>query len=315
MTSRNLPRSLPEAEAEKSLSGYQFTFLHGSRVRSGSNYIGKIMGCNPNVQLIPPGKTTDELPLLNNIEAWERAFTDFQNKFKGDRSLYEFRGFLRYLGAAWQRYLIDRFDLKPGPVFLKSSNVKHIDRFFDMFPDAKLILLFRDGRDNVASTVKAGLAERQHHSFRQKLKPRLSHLVLRDFASAARDWSKSVNKILRFDEQHRTSELASRYLILRYEDVYKEPGPMAERIFAFMEAPCDRDILMAVEGADVVGSSFYGKSGKEDAVKPNWTPTKKTEAFQPVGRWKAWNAIKKNMFKRIAGNDLVRMGYEKDLNW
>ena len=307
--------SQPTPESERALADYPFTFLHGSRVRSGSNYIGEIMGRNPNVQLVPPGKTTDELPLLNNIEAWEKAFTDFQHKFKGNRSLYEFRGFLRYLGAAWRRYLIDRFELKPGPVFLKYSNVKHIDRFFDMFPDAKLILLYRDGRDNVASTVKAGLAERAHHSLGAKLKPRLNHLLMRDFAAAARDWSKSVNKILRFDEERRSSDLASRYLIVRYEDVVREPARMAERLFAFMGAACDAEILRAVEGADVVGSSFYGKGGKEDAVKPNWTPTKKTEAFQPVGRWKAWSPRKKAMFKRLAGDALVRMGYEKDLNW
>jgi hypothetical protein len=104
-------------------------------------------------------------------------------------------------------------------------------------------------------------------------------------------------------------------LILRYEDVYKESRRMAERIFAFMEAPCDAEILTAVEAADVVGSSFYDKTRKENAVKPNWTPTPKTEAFQPIGRWKGWNALQKNLFKRIAGNDLIRMGYEKDLNW
>jgi hypothetical protein len=139
--------------------------------------------------------------------------------------------------------------------------------------------------------------------------------MFRDFTSAAREWSSSVGKILKFDEKFRHTPHASRYLILRYEDVYTNPKEMAERIFTFMGVPFDADILDAVANAEVVGSSFYGKGGQEDAKKPNWKPTAKTSAFQPVGRWSRWSAFQKNVFKRIAGEQLISMGYERDLNW
>jgi len=35
------------------LRDYKFTFLHGVRVRSGTNYLGKFMSCNPHIQLDP----------------------------------------------------------------------------------------------------------------------------------------------------------------------------------------------------------------------------------------------------------------------
>ncbi len=167
----------------------------------------------------------------------------------------------------------------------------------------------------MASTVRAGLAPRAHKTLVEKAKMRLNNWFHRDFVTAARDWAAAVKRISSFDEEFKKSRFASQYMILRYEDIYQNPRPMAERVFAFMEVPCDGAILDAVENAEVVGSSFYGKSGQEDARKPNWLPTPKTEAFQPLGRWKSWSALQRNLFKRIAGRELIRMGYEKSLDW
>jgi hypothetical protein len=284
-------------------------------VRSGTNYLGKVMGCNPRVQLVPPKKTTDEFPMLRVMESWEKAFDDFAVRYTGDRKTFQFDHFLRHLGDAWQDYLIETFSLQPGHVFLKDPSVRHIDRFFDTFPEAKLILLVRDGRDNVASSVKAGLAIRSRDSVVERSKKRLNHLLFRDFVQYARDWSSSVGRILSFDEKFRDTPRASQYMIVRYEDVFRHPREMAERLFSFMGVEYDDATLDAVDNAEVVGSSFFASSGREEAKKPNWKATPKTDAFKPLGRWNQWSALQKSMFKRIAGEQLISMGYEKDLNW
>jgi hypothetical protein len=300
---------------DRPLADYKFTFLQGVRIRSGTNYIAKVMSCNPHVQLVPPKKTTDEFPVMRNMEIWEKGFTAFLGQYKGPRGTYEFRRFLSYFGAAWLRYLVDLFSLQPGHVFLKDPSVRHLDRFFEMFPDAKLIILVRDGRDNVASSEKAALARRTDMSLARKSRTRLNHLLMRDFVQAARDWAVSVDRIVRFDEEFKCSPLASRYLIVRYEDIYRSPREMGRRLFEFMEVPWDDAILDAVENAEVVGSSFYGAEGREDARKPNWTATPKSEAFQPIGRWSGWNGLRKKLFKRIAGRQLIQMGYEQTSDW
>ena len=299
----------------KPLDGYRFTFLHGVRVRSGTNYLSKVMSCNPNVQLVPPKTTTDEFPFFRVMDSWEKAFHDFANKYRLGRKLFRFQDFLPHLGNAWMSYMIRTFSIEPGHVFLKDPSVARIDEFFDTFPDARLIILVRDGRDNVASSVKAGLAERPSDSVVQRSRKRLRHLMFRDFVSAAREWSSSVGTIMEFDAKFRDTVHASKYLILRYEDVYTNPKEMADRIFSFMGVPFDAAILDAVANTEVVGSSFYGKGGVEDATKPNWKATAKTSAFQPVGRWSGWSALQKNVFKRIAGQQLIHMGYDQDLNW
>jgi hypothetical protein len=297
------------------LTGYRFTFLQGVRIRSGTNYIAQVMACNPHIQSVPPGKTTDEFPVLRDMEHWEKGFSAFLHQYKGPRDVYDFGRFLPYFGTAWMEYVVDTFSLQPGHVFLKDPSVRNIDRFFDVFPEAKLILLVRDGRDNVASSVRAGLAKRATTTFAEKSKMRINNLLRRDFRTAANDWAGAVRRIVEFDEKFRATPLATRYMILRYEDIYRNPRPMAERLFQFMEVPFDSSILDAVENAEVVGSSFFGASGKEDATKPNWKATPKTEAFQPMGRWKDWTVLERNLFKRIAGEQLIRMGYEQNPDW
>ena len=189
----------------ESLGAYHFTFLHGARVRSGSNYLGSIMGCNPHIQLVPPGMTMFEFPLIDDMDAWEGAFAAFLNKYKGKKEGFDFRRFSPHLGDAWLTYLIEMFSLQPGHTFIKWSSVRNIEKFFDVFPESKLILLVRDGRENAASSVKATLATRHHKGLVQKLKTKLSHLLKRDFRAAAEDWSSAVRKIMRVDEELRKS--------------------------------------------------------------------------------------------------------------
>jgi hypothetical protein len=296
------------------LSSFKFTILLGLRIRSGTNYLGKVMSCNPHVQLVPPA-TTQEFPLMTDLHLWDTAFAAFAGRYGGDKTLCQIERFRPHLGSAWLTHLIDTFGLKPGHVFLKDPSVKNIDRFFDVFPDARLIILIRDGRDNVASSMKAGLAARARQTMAKRTRQRLNHWLRRDFVLAARDWSTAVKRVTSFDAEFKESRYASQYLIVRYEDVFRDPRHMAERIFSFMGVPYNQGILDAVANAEVVGSSFYSSARREDAHKPNWKPTPRTDAFQPVGRWKQWSALQKSLFKRIAGKQLVSAGYESDLSW
>jgi hypothetical protein len=104
-------------------------------------------------------------------------------------------------------------------------------------------------------------------------------------------------------------------MVIRYEDLHLNPRPNCIRLLEFMGVEISEPILTAMENADVVGSSFYGEDQKESARKPNWRPTARTDAFRPVGRWSHWGAVEKQLFKQMAGKELIELGYEKDLNW
>jgi hypothetical protein len=297
------------------IQDYHFTILHGIRVRSGTNYLSKLLSCHPAIQLVPPRKTTDEFPFLATTNKWQTAFSSFVAKFNGDRSQFNFDDFAPFLGDAWLAYIIQTFQLQPGHVFVKDPRVYHLHQFFKLFPRAKLIILIRDGRDNVASCMKAGLALRKSLSFQQKLARRVNHTIGRDFINHTRAWVHSAYLIADFDQTFKDTEHGSKYLILRYENMFQEPRPNSQRLFDFIGLDLTAGILNEIENLDVVGSSFYSPSLREDAHKPNWTPSAKTAAFQPVGRWRKWNKLQKYLFKRLAGQALIEFDYEQDLNW
>ena len=104
-------------------------------------------------------------------------------------------------------------------------------------------------------------------------------------------------------------------MIVRYEDIYQNPRGVGQRIFAFMEVPCDEAILEAVENAEVVGSSFYREVPEGGCKKPNWIATPKRRLFSRSGDGKPGVRGRERAFKRIAGRELIRMGYEKSLDW
>lgn len=299
------------------LKDFTFVFLQGIRIRCGTNYLGKIASYHPDIQFLS-GKTTDELPLLGTLSSHNSEFSNLRKYLinaGGEKSSFEFNTFAEYLGDASLRYLIDKFQLQPGHVFLKDPHVNDIDLFFDFFPRAKLIILIRDGRDNVVSSIKSGLSKRKNLSIRKKIKRQLNHWFLRDFTGNARDWARWARVIQEFEAKFRNTPRASQYMTIRYEDIYQKPRAMSQELFRFMGLDFDEEILSRIENAEVVGSSFYSADQREDASKPNWRPTPKTERFQPIGRWKRWGRFQKQIFKRVAGKELIAFGYETGMDW
>lgn len=302
-------------KANTQLADYRFVMLHGIRVRSGTNYFSKLVSCHPDIQLVPPQKTTDEFPFVFTIESWQLAFSRFVQVFNGNKQQFKFDDFAPDLGQAWLSYMIRLFELKPGMVFFKDPRVYHLDNFFLLFPQAKCIILIRDGRDNVASCMKAGLAKREIYSAGQRWKRQINHWLWRDFINHSRDWARSARQIEAFQNNFCHSTYRENIAFFRYEEMFKQPVEQSQRLFDFMELEINDAILKKITNLDVVGSSFYNKNQKEDAQKPNWQPTKKTDAFQPVGRWQHWNAYQKWLFKRLAGQELINFGYETDFSW
>ena len=81
------------------------------------------------------------------------------------------------------------------------------------------------------------------------------------------------------------------------------------------KCPCDEAILDAVENADVVGLVLQAASQK-DADKPNWiADAANPRLFSRSGDGRILEPQEKRAFKRIAGRELIRMGYEKSLDW
>jgi hypothetical protein len=163
--------------------------------------------------------------------------------------------------------------------------------------------------------VRAAAARRSGLPLKKRIRNFTNNHLGRTFVRHSRDWAKAAARLRMFETRMTSSPHAGQYRVIRYEDVVDKPRQMAAQIFMFMDLPVTDEVLRDVEKAEVVGSSFYGPSQQEDAEKPNWSPTPRTEAFRPVNRWREWNLFERIVFDRLAGDELVELGYEPDHRW
>lgn len=166
----------------------------------------------------------------------------------------------------------------------KSPSIQNLEHFFDLFPDAYLLLLVRDGRD----VTHSGMA-----TFGWTLD------------GAARWWAKEIDAIAAFTER---SDLAGRhYEVVRYEDLVEDWPDEIERVLKVLDLPVELFDAERAARLPVRGSSTHRGHDEDDV---HWDPVPRTEDFRAVGRWRSWDRSDLDAFHEIAGPQLERMGYE-----
>jgi len=223
------------------------------------------------------------LDVVDRYEAFHRAFLARREAGRLD---YTFAEFATAFGSGLVALLGDRVPSRPEGARLlhKNPGTLGIEQFDAFFPDAKLIFLLRDGHDVVNSQL-AVLGSK----FRK-----------RDIAMLARDWSNSAKRIL---------DYAGSSLQVRYEDLCASPTDELRRIARFVDLDEDEQWLLA-EAAEEVRGSTHLRSGAESPGHASWAAEPKTEAFNPVGRWRtSWSAADRFVFDRFAGAEMARLGY------
>jgi protein-tyrosine sulfotransferase len=199
---------------------------------------------------------------------------------------------LRHLGGGILCFLSEQIE-EDRRLLCKTPRGYNIDNFFHLFPNAKLLILIRDGRDVVSSAVKGG-----------------RHRLLA-FEWYAYTWAKGARPILEF-MQGAGGDLRERcWKLIRFEDLVERPEAALRDLLPFLGIDVSTFDCNQIHKVPLIGSSFV-RGGKD---KVNWDPVEKPKGFQPVGRWKSWNYWRKMIFKMIAGRELIRFGYVESNHW
>jgi len=103
--------------------------------------------------------------------------------------------------------------------------------------------------------------------------------------------------------------LGNDYAEVRYEDLLERPAEEFGRLFAFLEARADEETIERCVGATSFEARTSGRRrGQEDAR----SGVRKGIA----GDWRnVFTERDKKTFKKVAGDLLVELGYEKDSDW
>lgn len=202
-------------------------------------------------------------------------------------------------------------------------NAEIVREIGGMLPEAKILHIIRDGRDQAISHT--------HHRWNRvrpveeggKLKPEdgdkrdryredpegflasgESIFTEERIVSAAKGWSSNV----RHSRRDGPSQFGDRYEEVRYEDLLERPEEEMARLFRFLGASDNENLVRRCVNRNRFENRSKRQSGDEDS-----------SAFLRkgvAGDWRnVFNERDREIFKEYAGDLLIELGYEKDNNW
>jgi protein-tyrosine sulfotransferase len=257
-------------------------FILGITPRSGTNFLSDLLCSHPDCS--PAREPVHEDLFLQHADllqvftsavhtAWDPGWGSFEatsdrlHQAIGD-------GLISFLWTERDRRLVT-----------KSPSVRNLGFFFTLFPRARLIILVRDGRSVVQSSMAT---------------------FGWDFDTAAHLWAEGAEAIRRFDLTHRGLGLP--YRIVRYEDLVDEMEPILSELLDFLDLDRQRFDFQAATRLPVRGSSAFFGVGRASV---NWEPVEKDHGFAPKQRWRDWSPTLLQRFEWIAGEQLRYFGYQE----
>jgi len=257
--------------------------LYGVAPRSGTNYVANVLANHPDVVAYP--NEIYEIPFLRLTN----KLNDFQTAFYKDyhRNIQHMQknDFLPLFGASFLAHL---FSFVPDnkTMLVKEPDVRFLRYFPLVFPHENLLLILRDGRDVVHST--------------------LSTWPSMNFKKVCQRWSDSSKLILKFQEKNK-----EKHLLIKYEDLLDNPRTELTKILQHYKLNIDTYPFEKIESMPIIGSSTASKNNDE----VSWKPVASTKTFKPTGKWNSWTSEKKAIFKNIAGDALIKTKYCDNLDW
>ncbi|MTI20829.1 sulfotransferase [Fulvivirga sp. RKSG066] len=275
----------------------KMTYIVSPTQRSGTNYLSHMLDLHPELEFPSGDDLPDEQCLYTyseNIKNYAYQTVSTWNKWikSGDKKLIEHSiGLTQSMGYG----LLDYFSqfIKPGSSLLfKTPDAGRLQNIFHMFPSCKVVILIRDGRDTLESFSKSWGGDGA-------------------FKKMCERWSHRVDNIMEFIRMAEASDMSDRVLIVRYDEVNDNTREELVKIFNFIEADNDKFPWDKLEDVPVLGSSSH--KTKSDEV--HWNPVKKSDNFKPNQKWVSWSVKRKRIFKKYAGENLIKLGFEEDNNW
>ena len=226
--------------------------LHGIMRRSGTNFIGELIGRHPHICRYP-GQVY-EVPLLTTSPHIIKAQETFVNRYKRNRNRFRQTDFLPLFGSSFIAYL-HSFIPKHQQMLIKVPNVDQIWNFTYLFPYEKLFILQRDGRDIVASTIKTW----PHY----------------DFNKACIQWKKNQDLILKFKSEADTSSI----YFAKFEDAVLNSKTFVKDLLENLDVDEKSYPFDQIEQVPLIGSSEVRVDGKV-----TWKDVKKNQILQSRGQ-------------------------------
>jgi hypothetical protein len=254
-------------------------FVLGIMQRSGTNHLHELLLQHPDTAAPVPLWEDFVLHGAERLSAYAAAVRRRWNPDWGAGEKEELE-LLRRLGDGVLAFLAAR---APGRrLVTRTPSVANLRLFPALFPEAKLVILVRDGRALVESGVR---------SFDWR------------YESRFRRWARAARLILAFDRDQRG---AGRHRIVRYEDLVTRPEPTLAGLLEFLELDAAAYDFAQAAALPLRGSSVH-RSREDGPI--DWQPLARPAGFDPVARFAGWSPRLHDRFDWLAGRELAAFGY------
>ncbi len=317
-----IPAITPEELAEiRQFFPRQKFFILG-HARSGTTLLMRLTRLHPDVHCNYQAHFFTRKPLLTSladspqIEEW---LTRKSNRWNGGRDLSPL-----VLRAAAD-FIMEREAARLGKSIVgdkSPTSTLHgsaVRQMHAIYPDARLIYIVRDGRDVLISERFRNFVEESRFltaedrrilaDLRADPTPfsdgRRSIFTEAFIRNIARRWVDDLTEI----ESEACRLYGEAFFTLRYEDLLARPFDEMSRLWHFLgvEAPAALESAVRAEMASNPDEEWQERRNQDIA------------SFLPKGQAGNWQRLfterDKSLFKEIAGEVLVRWGYEKNLDW
>ena len=173
----------------------------------------------------------------------------------------------------------------PGPrPISKTPRIDNMDLFFRFFPNAKLLILVRDGRSVIESAIRSFGWHRE--------------ATLHAIADSAA----AINTFRLENAQYR-----DKFRILRYEDLWQDTEAQLHNLLSFLQLKPDHYDFDQALNLPVLGSSELKTRGDQSI---HWNPVEKTPDFDPMTRFAGWKPAMHFRYNQVAGSEMKKLGYQ-----
>lgn len=274
------PRLLQPANADQTP-----VFIIGIWKRSGTNFVADLLRLHPAFAVPPPlweDYSLHSADLLENFTRQQlKRWQWWLKEASADPEEYR-QSLLQYLGHGLEEFFLAQIP-EGKRLLCKTPSTRNLDKFFSLFPTAKLILLVRDGRDVVESACRSWPSGR--------------------FGFYTRQWRDGARTILDFISGTGAAH-ADQWILCRYEELIRG-GDAVSQLADFLHI---NDGVVDWQNCHV--DQIRGSStdrGKHEGV--SWQPVSKPTNFNPVGRSSSWGWWRRHRFSRIAAREMNELGY------
>lgn len=261
----------------------QIALVLGVEMRSGTNYLFDLLGHHPQCSLAR--KTPEDFLVAESayLDKYIRVLWSFWKKYTySNLSLECLQVKAERLVHA---FIADQVDEKIGisAIVSKTPCVVGLERLPTLFKHTKILFLMRDGRSVAYSLEKSFDCQ---------------------FFKALCRWQSGAQEVIRFKLGY-PEYYQGNCLLVRYEDLFITPKDLLVRCFNFLGLDPSLYDYSYADKSNIIGSSEL----RTTEASVHWRPIKRTDAFNPLERYKNWSRWKQRMSEVILHKELKSFGY------